>query len=238
MPKPLPAVLVEPATKVTLTLSSKKWRHESEGKEEISAFWHEAHSKNPALFNGHFFILETWRLSEGHLSGECCKTSYASYLHWREGGFIAPGRNAFAMPVVRSRDGAVLIGRMAAWTANAGTWYMPAGSIDAGDIAENGQIDLEGNMTRELGEEIGLEISREIMDKGWTLVFTRGRLAMFREICLAETRVQIEARIRDHLSQQDQAELDEIRFVTRLSDVDSLTTPPFLKPYLETLLPP
>lgn len=233
-----PSVIVMKVDRVELKRVAGLWSHQCDNNETISVFWQDALSRNPHLFNGPFFILDRWHLSDGVLFGECRETNYAAYLHWRANGFASAGRNAFAMPVLRANNGAVLVGRMAPWTANAGTWYMPAGSIDADDISGDGRIDIESNMCREVAEEIGITITPAMMEKNWTLVFTRGRLAMFREIHFTLSVDALCTQIRAYLAKEEQAELDQLRFITCLHDINDLPTPPFLRPFLQTILPP
>lgn len=222
---------------VNLRVGPGSWQHEAGNEDAIAAFWTEQQQRNPALFDGRFFVLDRWQIDEEGLHGVCRETRYAAYLHWRADGFTSAGLNAFAMPVVRSRDGAVLIGRMAGWTANAGIWYMPAGSIDAADVLADGSIDLEGNISRELQEEIGLSIEPHQMSREWALVFVRGRLAMFREIRLAISSRELLELAGNYLAQEEKPELDALKLVTRQADYAGLQTPPFLSPYLELILP-
>jgi 8-oxo-dGTP pyrophosphatase MutT (NUDIX family) len=230
--------LVAPAHQVELVVVTGEWQHARDHVADIAAFWDQQQAANPMLFNGSFYILDAWQLADGIMRGTCHETNYAAYLHWRAQGFVSPGYNAFAMPVVRSMDGGVLLGRMAPWTVNAGSWYMPAGSIDNIDVLDDGRIDLAGNMSRELLEEIGLKVLRRMVAPTWTLVFTRGRLAMFREIVLRRTADALIIAVEQHLAHQERSELDAVCVVYRRSDCHGFDMPPFLMPYLETILPP
>lgn len=231
-------IRVATAARVELKLKAGAWQHALDHEREIAAYWRAAQAGNPALFNGRFYILDEWDLTGEGFNGLCRETDYAAFLHWRANDFVSPGRNAFAMPVVRPADGGVLIGRMASWTANAGTWYLPAGSIDESDILPDGSVDLVGNMVRELDEEIGLEVRAPMLGKNWTLVFVPGRLALFREIKVGLSGAELLRAIDAHLAREKQPELAEVRILTRLRDSDDLAAPPFLRPYLETVLAP
>jgi 8-oxo-dGTP pyrophosphatase MutT (NUDIX family) len=229
--------LVAPAHQVELVVVTGEWQHAQDHEEEIAAFFAQEQATNPDLFNGPFYILDKWQLADGILHGACHETTYAAYLHWRAHGYSSPGYNAFAMPVVRPVGGGILLGRMAPWTVNAGSWYMPAGSIDSIDVLDDGRIDLAGNMSRELVEEIGLKVLRRMVAPTWTLVFTRGRLAMFREIVLRRSAEALLASIESHLATQEKPELDAVRLVSTRRDCVGLDMPPFLMPYLEAVLP-
>lgn len=229
--------LVAPAHQVELVVVNGEWQHARDHEEEIANYFAREQAINPDLFNGPFYILDIWQLADGILHGACHETNYAAYLHWRAHGFLSPGYNAFAMPVVRPVGGGILLGRMAPWTANAGSWYMPAGSIDAIDVLDDGRIDLAGNMSRELAAEIGLKVLRRMVAPTWTLVFTRGRLAMFREIVLQRSADALVSSIETHLAQQGRPELDAVRVVTTRRDCAGLNMPAFMMPYLEVVLP-
>lgn len=228
--------LVATVQRVDLRLGGGAWRHEHDNGTDIETHWERARAGNPALFNGRFYILDQWHLYNGLLSGKCVETTYAAYLHWRADGFSSSGLNAFAMPVLRASDGGILISRMAPWTANAGTWYMPAGSIDAEDVRPSGVIDLVGNMRRELAEEIGIVLDDHRMAEDWTVVFVRGRLAMFRQVHVERSSEDLLAMVEAFLAGQEKAELDAVRIIRRRSDCGGLELLPFLAPYLETVL--
>lgn len=231
----IPTARVVEVDEVDLRLGAGRWGHETLHGAAIAADWAHRRAANPALFNGPFYVLARLRLEERRLEGECLRTDYASYLHWRGSGFGTPGLNAFAMAALVSADGRLLIGEMGPWTANAGLWYPPAGSLDQSDVTDDGRFDVVGNMLRELGEEIGLEIAREAVAPGWSLVCVRGRLAMFKRIDLAEPAATLEPRLRAHLAGEARPELSDIRFIGGLDEVSGLALPPFLPPFLTHL---
>jgi 8-oxo-dGTP pyrophosphatase MutT (NUDIX family) len=220
------------AQSVTLQLTSLRWNYAAHEATAIADAWAERTARNPALFNGRFFILDEWHLRDGAFTGTCVETDYASYLQWRGAGFPGRGWNAFAMAALHAADGRLLIGRMASWTANAGMWYPPAGSLDASDLVED-RFDLDGNIRRELGEELGLRLE-ESSTGDWLLAFDNGRLAMFRRFDRLETPEELEGHIRAHLAAEAAPELDDLRFVAGLADLDGLRTPDFVRRYVET----
>lgn len=195
------------------------------------------HAANPALFNGRFFVLTQWTFAAGAFEGACVETDYASYLHWRTAGFPGGGCNAFAMAALHAADGGVLIGRMAPWTANAGAWYPPAGSLDAEDITPQGTFDLAGNMRRELREELGLDLGGFAFRGPWCVVAMRGRLAFFHRVALPFTGAELMARVQAHLDGEEKPELDAIKLVHRPADLDGHRVPPFFAAYLNAATP-
>lgn len=57
-----------------------------------------------------------------------------------------------AVAVVIERDGAILLGKRAAWTRSPGLWSFPAGFVERGEVVEKAAI-------REVAEETGLTVT-------------------------------------------------------------------------------
>ena len=74
--------------------------------------------------------------------------------------------NCFAAPVLRSADGAYLLGVMGAHTANAGQIYFPCGTPEPGDVVD-GRVDLEHSARHELKDETGLDFEDLEPEAGW-----------------------------------------------------------------------
>ena len=123
----------------------------------IAANWEREIALNPRLFNGRMVFQRDLVLDDGHIRGAAHLVPYAAFLHWRRfGRGGGDGYHLFAMPLILSRDGAVMAIRMADTTANPGRVYPPAGSLDDSDV-HDGLCDLDGNMMRETREETGLD---------------------------------------------------------------------------------
>src|SRR5476651_2231434 len=85
--------------------------------------------------------------------GTCFAVDYASFLAWRDWGFPDnSAKDCFAQGVLRSADGAFLLGVMAAHTANPGSIYFPCGTPDLSNVVGT-SVDLEANVLREVLEE-------------------------------------------------------------------------------------
>ena len=72
-------------------------------------------------------------------------------------------RHVFGDLIPRASDGALLLGKMSAHTANAGRVYFPGGAIDESDVFGDG-IDIDHNITREMEEELGLDLGLGDLD--------------------------------------------------------------------------
>lgn len=109
--------------------------------------------QNPGLWNGRVLLAHEASVQQDNLRFSFLETDFASFLAWWDWDF--PDHtvfNCFAMGAIRSADGAFLLGQMGPHTAKPGRIYFPAGSPEPGDIT-NGEVDLVGNMFRELEEE-------------------------------------------------------------------------------------
>lgn len=221
---------------IALRLTSAPFDFAIEHRQAIKDAWARALIQKPRLFNGRFFLLTSLSDSNGTVTGDMVETDYASYLHYRAMGFPGSAANAFAMPALHPRDGGVLVGRMAAWTANGGRWYPPAGSLDETDLRADGHFDIEGNVVRELNEELGLLAHELPAFRNWTLVSELGRLACFCRFDLPMTGSELLARAERHLSEDKEPELDAVRIITHIDQTAGLDMPDFVKAYLAATL--
>ena len=220
---------------VRLDLVPGRWAYEAEHRAAIDAAWNVLSEGNPALYNGHSYVLVDWHISDGILIGACYETDYASFLHWRQAGF-PPSRawHAFAVPALHAGCGRLLIGRMASWTVNAGRWCPPGGSLEKADVSVDGRFNLVGNMRRELAEEIGHHVDEAAFAPGWTLVISGRGLGLFRRLIEPSSANELVARFSAHLAEDPRPELDALRFVATSAELDGLDVPPFVRAYLDT----
>jgi 8-oxo-dGTP pyrophosphatase MutT (NUDIX family) len=233
----LPDPYTQAVDRVALRLVAGAWSFAEANRAHIAAGWAARKAANPSLFNGRFFILNRFRLTRDVLDGECVETVYASFLHWRAGGYGGAAWNAFAMAAIHDARDRLLVGKMAGWTANPGSWYPPAGSLEASDLQPDGRFDLIGNMRRELAEEIGWTPPLLTEHGAWTLIAIKGRLAMMRRIDLPEDPDPFVDRIRRHLTAETRAELDDVAFIGR-DERTAFDIPDYLRAYLNVTREP
>lgn len=137
---------------------------------DVERHWAAAIAANPTLWNGSAFLFEGATVRDGVFTATARATDYATLLHALRSGFRGEDvHHVFPVPAVTSADGALLIGRQGATTANAGLAYPPSGSFDADDRVGD-RIDPFVNMSRELAEEVGLSIDDFAADPGWLLI--------------------------------------------------------------------
>ncbi len=153
---------------VDAVVDLKPWAFTETHRDEIAAFWAKTHAAQPRLFDGEILLQHDWGIEGGIYRARYTIVRYSAFLAWRAFGHPgAPMRNGFGMAALRAADGAFLLGRMAAHTANPGMIYFAAGTPDRGDIVD-GRVDLAGSVRRELQEETGLRAEEFVIEPRWT----------------------------------------------------------------------
>jgi 8-oxo-dGTP pyrophosphatase MutT (NUDIX family) len=225
------AVSVVPVKRLELRYATARWRFAEERRAEIAAYFADLQRERPALWNGRVLLLRQWELADGVFRGSYFDTDFASFIAWRDWEFPDPTvRNSFAMGALQSVDGAFLLGLMGAHTANAGKVYFPCGTPDMNDVAGD-MVDLDGSARRELAEETGLDCPSLQAEPGWTSVFAGPRIAQIKVLRARDTASDLRERIMNHLKQEQQPELADIRIVRGPADLDPMM-PPFVVAFL------
>ena len=227
-----------PIAKCILALSDAPWEFAEENVVAIAEHWARARIERPKLFNGVVHVLRDWRVDDGTLRGTFLRTDFKSFLYWRETGYGAAAGvwDGFGSSVIRSADGAVMLGRQTEGNMNSGLYYPPSGMIDAKDAGPAG-IDIEASVLRELGEESGLVASELERVPGYLLVVA-GRL-----VCVAiEWRSALKAdalraRMLDHIRRDPSPELADIVIVRRRGEMDESKVPDYARALLGRILP-
>jgi 8-oxo-dGTP pyrophosphatase MutT (NUDIX family) len=214
------------------------WPYAVQHVAEIDAHWQRRLVQSPKMFNGRIYLLAEYAQTADALNGVCAATDFKSFLFWREAGYPEAGvRDCFGSGLIRSSDGAVLLGRQTAGNMNAGLAYLPGGFIDERDVTADGRIDIDGSVARELTEETGLlpyEIARE---PGYYITHSSAQLSIavpYRSPLAAEPLRRL---ILERLAADSDPELDDIVIVRRSSELGSLAVPRYTALLLETLLP-
>lgn len=192
-------------SEVALRIDDAPPAYEEEHRADIARNWEEERLQKPALFDGRMFMFSRLAVSDGKFEGICHPVRYSTYLHWRRHGRGAL-RHCYANAILVTRDNALVAIEMAAHTLSAGSVYFASGSFEAED-AVDGRLDLEANMAREVGEEVGLDLSGTARENGYVALALDSGTAVARRFRLDLTASEAEAAIWRFLSSEDEPEI-------------------------------
>lgn len=194
---------------------------ERDNADAIGANWRAASTAQPALFNGTVHLCVSAGVNGDALTAICHAVRFATLLYWRRQTDKAGLRNTFGDVILRGSDGAVLLGRMAGHTANAGRWCLPGGSFDQNDVVD-GRIDPTGCIGRECAEETGLQPGDYSLDPH-LLVYRDDRVVAYSQVAtLHSSSDEARARVLRFLDSDPGSELADIRLVRSVADAEAL----------------
>ncbi len=202
---------------------------EDKYRDGIDAYWKERIANNPELFNGEFYLTVDCSVNGERLEAVYRRTDFATFLFWLvhptdiEGVF-----HIFSLAAMVSSDNKILMGKMAAHTANAGRVYIPSGSISDDDLSD-GKMDFDGCMRREAFEETGIKLNASQAQDYFTLIEKKGVLALIKEFSVALTSDELLKQVRANLPLLEELELEDV-YAYGPGEIDE-TMPEFLKNY-------
>jgi 8-oxo-dGTP pyrophosphatase MutT (NUDIX family) len=200
----------------------RPWPFANARRAEIDRHFSALQREQPALWNGRVLLLHDHGIEGAVFRGAYLETDFASFIAWRDWGF--PDRtitNCFSAGALRGSDGGFLLGVMGQHTSNAGKIYFPAGTPDPDDvIAED--VDLMGNIWREVAEETGLARADLADDEAWYTVLAGPHIAQVKILRARDTAERLRQRILIHLAREPEPELVDIRVVHGPDDLDPM----------------
>ena len=129
-------------------------------KENIENFWNDAIKENPNLYNGQDYVVEKVKETEENIEMLVVKSDYAHYLYDERVG-IQKEEYRCCSPwggiLLLTKDDYFVIGEMNSTTSVPYCLQISGGGIDIKDI-ENGVINIDLNIKRELKEELNLNL--------------------------------------------------------------------------------
>lgn len=219
-----------------LGLSRDSWSFAEENAEAIAAHWARARIERPKLFDGIVHVLTDWQLQDGAFSGTLVRTDFKSFLYWRETGYPEVGvRDAFGSSLIRSADGAVLLGRQTEGNMNSGLAYPLSGMIDADDVGTDG-VDIDASVARELGEESGLKPGDFVRVPGYLLTLAGPLISIAIEWQSRLDADALRGQMLKHIANQSAPELADIVIVRRRDEIDAIAMPAYARALLSRIL--
>ncbi len=221
-----------------LTTSNAAWPYAEKNQAAIAAHWRDQAQLNPAYFNGPVWLMSRWDIGDdATLRATFLRTDFRSYLFWRHRGFEQAGVwDAFGSGVVRTSDGAVLLGEQNPGHVNAGACYPPAGLIDDSDAALAQPVDIDASIAREIGEETGLDVSHLNRQPGYWVTTCGLQIAISVLFDSPAPSKELAEEVRRFLAQQPDPELAKIHMVRTRADIARLTMPDYARYLVETLV--
>ncbi|QCI66087.1 NUDIX hydrolase [Phreatobacter stygius] len=214
-------------------VSPARWTYAETHAEAIRSAWRRWTADQPAMFNGRVLLLVEGAAEGDLFRGRYIAVDFAEFLHFmRLGQADGSTRNAFALAGLTSADDCLLMGVMAAHTANAGKIYFPGGTPDLSDVVD-GRVDLEGSLRRELTEETGLGLDEVTIEAGFWLYEDDKRLAFLKVVRSGLDAEPLRALILDRIGRDEKPELADIHVVRSRADLRPDLMPAFQLAYAE-----
>jgi len=220
-----------------LSVAVEPWPFAEHRGAEIATHWQRARAERPKLFDGTVHMLREWALEGERFRGSFLRTDFKSFLFWRDSGYADAGvRDCFGSAVIRSAEGHVLLGRQTSGHVNAGLAYPPGGFIDVRDVRDDGAIDIEASIARELAEETGLEPDGLERAPGYLLTRAGPLVSIGIEWRSRLPAEALRERILGHVRSQAVPELADIVIVRRADQIDEDRVPRYARALLRAAL--
>jgi 8-oxo-dGTP pyrophosphatase MutT (NUDIX family) len=170
------------------------------------ANWAREIAVNPMLFDGRMVLQHRLSVGPAGISGEAYIVPFSTFMWWRKQPVKAGGFHLFAYPVIASADGALVAIKMGEHTANPGSVYFAAGSLDDSDVVD-GHCDPGANMLREVREETGLDLREALADGGYYAIHQDRWVTLFRLFRFLKTADELVADIERHMTDAEDKEI-------------------------------
>lgn len=146
---------------ITLKYEDRQIKLPNELKRDIEKFWTNAIKENPNLYNGQDYAVESVTETNDNIEMIITKSNYAHYLYDERIG-IEEQCYKCCSPwggiLLVTKDNYFVVGEMNKTTSTPYCLQIAGGGIDVTDI-ENGIINLNSNIKRELKEELNLNLN-------------------------------------------------------------------------------
>ena len=223
---------VKELAKCRLAVVERAWTFADEHAVAIEQNWAAACADNAKLFNGDVFIVDAWAIDQGALTAQVLPTKFAPYLYWRSAGSPAADGydEAFALCVVVSSDGGVLLAESVSGTLNQGLYGAPGGLLDRRDVSgDYDELDVSGAAIRELHEETGLLASEMARQPGYLLARVAPYLGVASVFRSALSGPDLVARVATFLDRQSEPELAAPQVIYSVAELDRMALTPFAR---------
>ena len=227
-------VQIRRVSRVEARCRPMEWAWAAQNRGLIEANWKRRTAQTPKMFNGRVLLLSGLEFEQDLCRNTYFETDYAGLVAWIDHGYPDQSiANGFAMGALRGSDGAYICGVMSAHTANAGRVYFAGGTPDLSDLRPDGTVDLATSLTRELTEETGLGDGDFRVDDEWIIVQRWPTVALLRMVTLPMTAEEGAALIRASIKRESEPELEDVRIIRGVADIDPDRMPLFQQSFFE-----
>lgn len=203
----LPLNRIVPLSNVRLALCETPHGWEVENADDIVTMWSRETAANPTLFDGMVPIFSSLYVADGVLEGISHPVGYSALMHYKRHNAVATA-HVFATAVLVASGGELIAARMAGHTSYPDRINFAAGTFDRGDVVD-GMLDVDGNMHREVMEELGIDLSMCRADDGYNLFAHDKGTVIFRRYHLPMTAIEANAFIQQTIAAQALPEVTE-----------------------------
>ena len=215
----------------------RSWAFADRNAEAIDFHWDMRQVENPNFFDGRIRLLTDYSVETDTLRGVFLETGFKEFLYWREHGEPDAGViDAFGSALIRSSDGAIVLGRQRPGNINTGVAYLPGGFIDPHDVGVDGCIDIAASTAREVLEETGLEPQSLTQEPGFLLTFHGNQLSIAVQYASPLPATHLREKIVAHLNSDPNSELADVVMVRGKSCIQGLALAPYARVLLEQIL--
>lgn len=220
-----------------LSVSGEPWAFARDNADAIEAHWQHCLAANPAYFNGRVFMLSQSRIESGCFYGRLIEVEFKTFLYWKEMGQTdTTVCDVFGSALIRSGDGAILLGRQRAGNLNAGLVYLPGGFIDPRDADAVGRVDIRASVLREVEEETGLRAHTLAVSDGFLITTVGQQVSIAVELVGDGEAARMMTFMRDAVAHEAAPELEEIVAVRTQADLERLPMPDYAQVLLRHVL--
>lgn len=221
-----------------LAVGGGPWAYAEAHAGEISEFWQAQKQANPKFFDGVVHLLRSCSIDgDGVFHGDFVRTRFRNYLYWRLNGFEASGvLDGFGTALVRTSDGKIVFGEQTAGNVNTGLLDLLGGFIDARDVRDDGVIDIDASISREVSEETGFNLNELKRRPGYYIAVAMPQISIAILYDAGDNADQLEKRVAAFLSKDDCPELQRIRTIRRLDEAGNSTVPRYARLLLDRVL--
>ncbi len=229
------------ADQLDCRLVDHRWDLSPSQERTVAEIWDEQSGRNPSLYDGRILLArraEALVDVAGHprLEVEFFEAPFSRFHAWKLLGQPDWGvLNCFAVPALRSSDGAYLAGEMGQDHSQPGRIYFPCGTPDLDDVVGS-RVDLTGCLIRELAEETGIVVDEGDFAPSWRVLFINRQVACMRVLDLPGPAEALRDAALRYIREQAKPELAGMRILRKGDNLADPRFPDFMRAFLEGAL--